>query len=177
MPPSVRRFHPWYFSVWHKFQITRRYRVVSRCCRRHHIFSVVSSERFFFLFKIVFVVCGACSSVLSLLYLHVSFSSQAQRDNNILFINMYRSNLNFSFGGADVGSTPVATASVALASLLTAQLFTSADPIGKCYVFWKQLLAHVRYNEKKKRQERQIFSSAQIAFVLIIVNIIIILSF
>jgi hypothetical protein len=34
-------------------------------------------------------------------------------------------------------------ASVALGGVLAVQLFTKADPIGRCFVFWKQLSGHV----------------------------------
>jgi hypothetical protein len=43
---------------------------------------------------------------------------------------------------ASVGNNLLA-ASVALGGVLAVQLFTKADPIGRCFVFWKQLSGHV----------------------------------
>jgi hypothetical protein len=44
----------------------------------------------------------------------------------------------------EVDSTPVlAAGGVVVGSVMAVQLFTSADPIGRCFTFWRQLSAHV----------------------------------
>lgn len=44
----------------------------------------------------------------------------------------------------EVDSLPVlATGGVVLGGVMAVQLFTSADPVGRCFTFWRQLSAHV----------------------------------
>lgn len=42
------------------------------------------------------------------------------------------------------GDFPLLLGSTVVAGLLVAELFTPADPIRRCYRFWKQLGVHVR---------------------------------
>lgn len=58
----------------------------------------------------------------------------------------------------NVQEVPVglAVSTAAVASLLAVEFFTSADPIRRCYVFFKQLGSHV---SRLKEEEEAIFVS------------------